>query len=223
MSKTSSEILLPREKALQFGIDSLTDKELLAILIGSGGKDNSVFLIADSLLRTYGSLSLLSKANYKDISAQKGLKDSKALKLITAFEIHRRLNTPKYQNEVILDSIDKIYARYKYLEDYDQEILCLIMLNSRKRILKEKVLYQGTCEGFSINLKEIISEILISKCSSFILVHNHVDELISPSQDDLISTRIINYQVKNLGLKLLDHLIIYKNGYYSLKEHNDFK
>lgn len=223
MSKSSSEILLPREKALRFGIDSLSDKELLAILIGSGGKDNSVFLIADSLLRTFGSLSLLSKANYIDISSQKGLKDGKALKLITAFEIHRRLNTPKYQNEVILDSIDKIYARYKYLEDYDQEILCLIMLNSRKRILKEKILYQGTCEGFSINLKEIISEILISKCSSFILVHNHVDELVSPSQDDLISTRIINYQAKNLGLKLMDHLIIYKNGYYSLKEHNDFK
>ena len=108
-----SEILLPREKALQFGVESLTDKELLAILIGSGGKDNSVYLIADNLLRTYGSLSLLSRTNYRDLSSQKGLKDSKGLKLLVAFEIHRRLNEPQYSNESLLNDTNKIYQRYR--------------------------------------------------------------------------------------------------------------
>lgn len=219
MSLKDQNILLPREKALRFGIESLTDKELLAILIGSGGKDNSVFEIADSLLRTYGSLSLLSRTNFKDLSSQKGIKNSKCLKLLTAFEIYRRLNKPEYKDKEILDETNKIYTRYRYLEEYDQEILCLVMLNKRKRILKEKILYQGTCEGFNINLKEIISEILISKCSHFILLHNHVednDDL--PSYEDIISTRIIKHSADELGVNLIDHLIIYNNHYYSLKE-----
>ena len=212
------ENLLPREKALQFGIEALSDKELLAVLIGSGGKDNSVFEIVDSLIRTYGSLGVLFKVNYRDLIAQKGLKYGKVLRLLAAFEIHARLNRPEYKMNIILDDTYKIYRRYHYLENYDQEILCLVMLNKKRRILKEKILYQGTSEGFNLDVKEVMSEVLISKSSSFLLLHNHVEDEHSPSMDDIVSTRIIKNSAEKLGVRLLDHLIIYNGGYYSFKE-----
>ena len=209
----------PREKALQFGIEELSDQELLTLIIGSGGKDNSAFDIASELLKTHAnSLETLSNTNYTSLLGYLGLKKSIALRLLATFEFHKRLVSPKYQKEVKLETSSDVYFRYKYLENFDQEVLVIIMLDLKKRILKEKVLYKGTFDGFSVDVREVIQELILAKAKYFYLVHNHPDEESTPSDEDVLATKMINKTTSNLGIKLIDHLVIYRNGFSSVRK-----
>lgn len=210
--------LRPREKAFRFGIDSLSDQELLALIIGSGVKGKSAMDIAEDLLSTYfNSMYSLSNSNLSSLEAHVGLKRAVALRLLAVFEFHHRLNSPMYQKQETIKSPEEIYLRYQYLESYDQEVLILIMLDSHNRIKQEKLLYKGTFDSFSIDVRDVIKEIILAKAKSFILIHNHPDEEPKPSEEDLVATKVIEKSASNLGIKLVDHVIIYRGGYYSIK------
>ena len=207
----------PREKALHFGIEELSDQELLALIIGSGGKGNSAIDIASELLKTHAnSMESLSNTNYQSLLGYLGLKKSIALRLLATFEFHKRLSSHKYQNISKIESVNDVYFRYKYLENFEQEVLVIIMLDLKKRIIKEKVLYKGTSDGLSIDVREIIQELILAKAKFFYLVHNHPDEEPNPSDDDILATKVIKKTSSNLGIKLLDHLIVFKNNFSSI-------
>lgn len=209
--------LRPREKAIRYGIEELTDQELLAVIIGSGVRGSSALDIAGELLQTYyNSMYSLSNSNLVALKEHNGLKESTALKLLATFEFHHRLNSPKYQKQETIKSAEEVYSRYQYLENYDQEVLILIMLDSKKRIKQEKLLYKGTFDSFSIDVREVIQTILLAKAKYFILIHNHPDEEDKPSDNDIIATKAIEKSAKNLGVFLLDHIIIYRGGYSSI-------
>lgn len=212
------ENLRPREKALLFGIEELSDQELLAIIIGSGVRGHSALDIAGDLLKTYAnSLEALSKTNYRSLLSHLGLKQSIAARLIATFEFHNRLISNRYQKVSKIDSIDQVYFRYKNLEYLDQEVLVILMLDLKGRIIKEKTLYKGTFQSFSIDVKQIVQELILAKAKSFYLIHNHPDEESTPSSEDIIATNVIEKATKNLSIKLLNHLIIYKGGYTCIK------
>lgn len=208
----------PREKARQFGIESLSDIELLALLIGSGVKQHSAIEIASELLKTYQSISTLSKADMMSLNSQKGLSVISSLKLLGVFEIHKRLNNPINRKSEIIKSSLKIYERYAYLGDYDQEVFVLVMLNEKCEILREKMLYVGTSESMPFNLKEIITQLLLAKTRKFYMIHNHPDGSNFPSKEDKISTSYLQSSAEDLEIYLLDHLIITKDKYFSFKE-----
>lgn len=210
----------PREKALRHGVQSLSDDELLALLIGSGVKGKSVLEIAHSLNMTYLSLPLLANANMDELSAQFGLSKIRSLHLLAVFEFHYRLSSPFYNNKYIIQNSDDIYFRYRYLENDEQESLVIVMLDHKKRIIREKTKYLGTSKNFNINLKEIIRELISSNASFYYLIHNHPDESPKPSQNDIVSTTIIARKSSELDVYLLDHVIIYKNGHFSFLENN---
>lgn len=211
----------PREKAEHFGIESLSDEELLALIIGSGVKGCSAMDISRDLLTTYLTLSSLSKSNLSSLEEHFGLSKITALKLLATFEFHNRLNSPLYQHRYLVGSSQDIYERYRYLENFTQEVLAVVLLNKKKEIIKEKILYRGTNNDLSISPKEICLEIISSRCSQFILIHNHPDGNINPSEDDIYATEVIKSTVEPLQIKLLDHLIIYPGGYYSFQEKMD--
>jgi len=208
----------PREKALRFGIETLSDAELLAVIIGSGVKNYSALEIANNLLKDHCTLKNISNTNYETLSKYKGLKKVGSLKLLATFEFYKRLISPLYQSSEQLLDAKQVYNRYKYLENYSQEVLLIVMLDRKRNILKEKVMYKGTSENFNVEAKEILSEILVSKCSKFILIHNHPDGDVFPSEEDIFTTSYIETSAEPFKLKLLDHIIIGKNDYYSLQE-----
>ncbi len=208
----------PREKAIIYGIETLSDEELLAIIIGSGVKNKSAIEIADSLLKTYANLFCLSKAKLVSLKNEFGLSKISALKLEATFEFHRRLLTSKYQDLSKITSLENIYERYKNLEEHEQELLIVLMLDRYSQILKEKVLYIGTENDVSFNIKEIIIELLQTNTKKFVLVHNHPNGEKTPSEEDILSTSLIAEKTRSLNIKLIDHVIIYKGGYYSFKE-----
>lgn len=207
----------PREKALIYGIESLSDQELLAIIIGSGVKNQSALDIGASLLKTYKSLFYLSKSKSESLKQQFGLSKISALKLEATFEFHNRLLQSKYQRlEPILCSED-VYVRYHYLENKEQELLVLLMLDSKNRIVKEKILYKGTSSFVELNMREIIVELAQVNTHRFYLIHNHPNGETYPSEADVLATTKIAKQTKAIGIKLIDHIIIYKGGFYSFK------
>lgn len=211
--------LRPREKALRYGIEELSDQELLALLIGSGGPNNSALEIANDLLSSYfNSMYSLSNASISALMEHKGLKEGYALRLMATFEFHHRLNSSKYQKDEQIKSSEEVYLHYQYLENYDQEVLLIIMLDSKNRIKQEKLLYKGTFDTFSIDVREILQQIILAKAKGFILIHNHPDGETSASDDDILATKAIEKSAKNLGIKLVDHIIIFKDGYYSFNQ-----
>ena len=211
--------LRPREKALQYGIEELSDQELLALIIGSGGRNNSAIDIANELLKSHAnSLEALSNSNYRSLIGFSGVDKSIASRLLATFEFHKRLISNRYQKIQKIDTNEQVYFRYRYLENLDQEVLIILMLDLKGRIIKEKTLYKGTFDSFSINVKQIIQELILAKAKSFYLIHNHPDEEQEPSEDDVIATKVIEKTAKNLSIKLVNHLVIFKGGYSCVKD-----
>ena len=211
--------LRPREKALHYGIEELSDQELLALIIGSGGRGNSAIDIAGELLKSHaGSMESLSNSNYVSLLGYLGLKKSIALRLLATFEFHKRLDKHRYQEISKIESEEEVYFRYKYFENFDQEILVLIMLDLKKRFIKEKILYKGTSDSFQIDVRDVIRELILAKAKYFYLLHNHPDEENGPSEEDILTTKVIEKAAKNFSIKLLNHLIIFKGGYSCVKD-----
>lgn len=208
----------PREKAIRFGIEELSDAELLALIIGSGYRGKTAIDVANELLSSYfNSMYSLSNSNLASLEAHTGLKEAVALRLLATFEFHHRLNSPIYQKQDSIKTSEEVYLRYQYLENYDQEVLILIMLDSKNRIKQEKLLYKGTFDSFEIDVRQILQEIILAKAKSFILIHNHPDEEDHASNEDILATQVIEKSAKNLGIKLIDHIIVYRGGFYSIK------
>ncbi len=205
----------PREKALKFGFESLSDNELLAILIGSGVKNKSALEIANSLLISYKSLTGLVGSNVVLLQNEFGLSQISAIKLTASFELHRRLLTCKYNSSNVIKTSENLYQIYKYLENENQEIFIVLMLDKKGRILKEKVLYKSLNSSVHIDIKDVFYELVQIRAKYFALIHNHPSEISMPSEDDIKTTALIIKKAKILGIKLFDHIIIYKDGYYS--------
>ena len=206
----------PREKALRYGIDSLSDGELLTIIIGSGYHGENASELANKLLSTYNGLDGLSQAPIYDVSKNKGIKSNKALLLAAIFEIHKRLNVKKVEKEGEIVNSDYLYQKYaSQLENVSQEVLILVLVNRRKNIIRESLLYKGTESDVIFSYKEMWRELFIHNAYGFYLIHNHPNNLANPSKKDVIFTGEILRESKKIRIPMLDHLIIGDDGYYS--------
>ncbi len=209
--------LRPREKALQYGIEELSDQELLALIIGSGGKGNSALDIAGSLLVSHASsMESLSKTDYVSLLGYSGLKKSIALRLLATFEFHKRLSQNRYQEIEKISNEEDVYFRYKYFENFEQEVMVLVMLDTKKRFIKEKILYKGTSDSFTLDVRNVIRELILANAKYYYLLHNHPNEESEASKEDILTTKIVEKASKNFGIKLLNHLIVYKGGFTSI-------
>lgn len=208
----------PREKAVRYGLESLGNHELIALIIGSGTKGNSALDIAYELLESNNGLNNMSKKPYREFLRIKGLSDVSALKLGATFELFKRLDNFSAEEGAIITS-EKIYQKYRIkLMSYDQEVLGIIILNRKRKILSEKIIYIGTKFGINTSIRDIFKELLMVGGHYFYLFHNHPSEDVKPSNQDIIFTRQVIMECSKLGFTMLDHVIISYNEYYSFKE-----
>ena len=208
----------PREKAERFGIESLNDEELLALIINSGTVGHSTLDIARDILHDSKHLSALISRPLQYFHSFKGLKKANAFKLLAVFEIAKRIKERHYfaREESQTITSEALYQRYALrLVGLTQEQLIIIILNRKKQVITEKVLYCGDDNNIPVNHRDILRLLMIHNGYYFYLIHNHPNDSFSPSQADISFTKKIEKEAKHFDVKLLDHIIISRKGYYS--------
>lgn len=207
----------PREKALEHGLESLSDAELLGLIIARGTRGHSALEIAKELLAIYQNFQGLAIANPDAFSELKGLSKIKALELGAVFELSRRRESESVPEDSYEPS-DLFERLVGVLGQSKQEKLLLLLYSRQGHLLKEKTLFVGTEDSLSASKKLILGEAVAAGASSFVIVHNHPSGDPLPSPGELVSTSALQSTALSLGLRLLDHLIISEGAFYSFSE-----
>lgn len=210
----------PREKALLFGLDSLNDIELLALIIKTGNKKCSAIDIAGQLISKYHTIKGVIEAPYNELQETYGINKIKALDIKVIYHLFKKID---YYNDVHyhfkIKSGKDIYEHYKYLLDKtSQENLYIIYLNNQNYIIKDELISLGNDDSVNINIRFICQKVLESKAKKVILMHNHPEGNSMPSNNDLKVTIAIKSALNLIGIKLLDHIIIGKKEFYSIND-----
>ena len=218
--KNLSEEDRPREKLLSKGISSLSNSELLAIILGSGNKTQSAVELAKHILNTYGNnLNNIGKLSVSDLMQFNGIGEAKAISIITALELSKRRVLDGFNKEMKISSSKNIYEiMHPLLGDLAHEEFWILHLNRSNKITKKIKLSQGGITGTVIDIKMLMKEAILNYSSAIILVHNHPSGNTKPSQADIDITKKIKEASKFFDITTLDHLIITSDSYYSFAD-----
>ncbi len=214
----------PYEKCVRYGAQSLTNRELLAAVLRTGSRGKSVLELAAELLRLVPEqegFTGIRRLSLEELSGIRGVGKVKAVQLKCMLEIARRMAREEAGDGIFFTSAQSV-ADY-YMEDLrheEQELLLVLMLNQRGRLLREKYLFKGTVNASVVSPREIFLEALSSRAVQIILLHNHPSGDARPSREDLQVTRRVKEAGELLGVALADHIIIGEHAYVSLREKN---
>lgn len=213
----------PYEKLILSGVESLSNEELVAILLKSGYQSISSKDLATILIKEANGLIGLSKMNYQELNSIKGIGMSKASIILAAFELAKRVESMKVEiKHQKLNSCKMVFDYYsKKISDSKQEHFYVVYLDNAKNVIADKLLFIGTINYSVVHPREIFKEAYLLSASAIICVHNHPSGSIFPSKEDLNITANIESIGKLLGIKLVDHIIIGNNQYYSFLENSD--
>ena len=211
--------LLPREKALNYGISSLNNDELLALILKSAYHNSNVLTLSNDLIKKAGGFNNLLSLDYDELVEIKGIKKAKALEILAILEIFKRLS----KVETIKDSDCSInplmlvdYIRFN-IGFKDQEEFFLVLLNNKGKIIKAESMYRGTSESYMVAVSEILRKALLLKTKYVVVAHNHPSGNINPSDADKRITKAIFDGCRQVGIIFLDHLIVSADSYFSFK------
>lgn len=210
----------PREKLSGQGRRALTDAELIAILIGSGNRDESAVELSKRILMHYeNDLNVLGRASIEELSKFKGIGEAKAISIIAALEIGRRRNdTEEKTPEFIGGSRDAYNFLKRFLVDLPHEEFWVLMLSQNCKILGKELISKGGINATIADPKVIFSAALRYSAVNIMLSHNHPSGNLKPSQADIDLTKKIAAAGRLLDIKVLDHLIITDSSYYSFAD-----
>lgn len=209
----------PREKLINQGPEILTESELLAILIGSGCGKVTALDLAKRLLVEHKSLRSLASSGVGDLKQFKGIGDARAVAIVAAFELARRLHSsPEAVQQIIRTPTDVAGKFIPILRDLKQEVFLVILLNSANRIIKEVTITRGLLNSSLTHPREVFRHAIIEHAASIILMHNHPSGNLEPSQEDIAITKQIVEASKVVGIPVHDHLIIAGGGFTSFAE-----
>lgn len=213
----------PREKAIEKGIESLSDEELLALILTSGVPGKNVVEISRHLLEGAGGFFGLFKCDKRTLSSFEGVSKVKALEIMALGEISRRSYRELLPRLVKPEAEDlfKIYApSFALLE---QETMILLLYDKRGRFNGERRLYAGTSDSLVVSHLEILKELLRGGAYYFYLLHNHPSGDPLPSQGEVEDTLRLKEEAEELSLHLLDHVVIAGNRYFSFANNSLFR
>lgn len=226
MSKTMIKDLpvleRPRERFLKYGVNNLSNEELLSIVLKNGTKDMSVKELSNNLLKEIKDISNLRDYPLNKLINIKGIGIVKAITLLGSIELGKRVYENKEELVIKLDSSKKIYNYIKKDLAYKkQEFFYCIYLDSKKILIDKKLLFIGTLNMTSVHPREIFKYAYILSSASIVLIHNHPSNDVLPSKEDINLTKNIIEIGKTLGINVIDHIIIGNNNYYSFYDNND--
>lgn len=209
----------PRERFIKQGPESLANHELIALLIQTGSKNESVLTLANKLLIHFDGLRLLKDASLDELKAIKGIGTAKAIQLLAAIELGRRVSNLEFTDRYCIRSPEDA-AKYMMNEMrfLTQEHFVCLYLNTKNQVMHKQVVFIGSLNASIVHPREVYKEAFRRSAASIICLHNHPSGDPSPSREDIEVTKRLVECGKIIGIDLLDHIIIGENKFISLKE-----
>jgi len=218
--KDLSEEDRPREKLLQNGVSALSNAELLAIVLGSGNREQSAVDLAKEMLKkSDNDLNKFGRLTLSDLTQFKGVGEAKAIAVIATLELGRRRKLSEINKTESIKSSKDVFDLFNdTLSDLDYEEFWAVFLNRGNKILRKYKVSQGGLSGTVTDVRLIIKEAILQLSSGIILVHNHPSGNLKPSEQDIELTKKISDAAKYFDINVLDHLIIGTGKYYSFAD-----
>lgn len=210
----------PVEKLLISGPETLTNAELLAVILRTGTRGENIISLSTRIISEFNGLDGLLDAGINEITSIKGIKNIKASQILAVGELVKRINVLSLIKieKVISSPTDIASLIMKEMSFLKQEVLKLIMLDTKNNIIGIKDVFKGSLNTSIVHPREIFKEAIKKSSSSIIICHNHPSGDPTPSKEDINITIRLKECSKIIGIDLLDHLIVGKNQYVSLKE-----
>jgi DNA repair protein RadC len=209
----------PRERFISNGPASLSNHELIAILLRTGTKDESVLQLSNRLLTSFEGLRLLKAATLEEITSIKGIGQAKAIQILAAVEVGRRISNLNDNDRYVIrspeDGANFVMNDMRFLS---QEHFVCLYLNTKNQVLHKKTVFIGSLNASIVHPREVFREALKRSAASIIAIHNHPSGDPAPSREDIEVTKRLVECGKMIGIDVLDHLIIGENKFVSLKE-----
>ncbi|TYP97213.1 DNA repair protein RadC [Sphingobacterium allocomposti] len=215
-----SESDRPREKLMEQGRRSLTDAELMAILIGSGSKDETALELCKRILSdARNSLNNLSKWEAQDLCKYKGIGEAKAISIIAALELGRRRKDTEPDILPLLNSSKRVYDFFRsYMQDLTHEEFWVLYLNTGCKLVDKQLIGRGGNDFTPVDIRVILRYALQFKAHSLILIHNHPSGTLNPSGADKQLTKKIVAAARTMDIEVNDHIIFTDASYFSFRD-----
>lgn len=210
----------PREKLKKTGVGSLTNSELIAILLRTGNKNESVDELSTRLLKEIGGIKKLNEASLNMLTKIKGVGLSKAATVLVSVELGKRIINSE-EEKVKLNTTTKIFNYYKNeFKGVLQEKFYVLLFDAKMNLIERKELYIGTVDSVSVHPREVYKEAIKESAKAIIVMHNHPSGDTTPSKEDIDVTNRLIETGKIVGIDMLDHIIISSKSYYSFYENS---
>ncbi|ENQ3077943.1 DNA repair protein RadC [Bacillus sp. JJ864] len=209
----------PRERLLLEGASSLSNTELLAILLRTGSKEESVLTLANRILHYFDGLRMLKDATIEEMTSIHGVGVAKASQLIAAFELGRRMVRLEYQNRYSIRNPEDC-ARYmmEEMRFLQQEHFVCLYLNTKNQVMHRQTVFIGSLNASIVHPREVFKEAFRRAAASIICLHNHPSGDPTPSREDIEVTKRLVECGRIIGIEILDHIIIGDHKFVSLKD-----
>ena len=214
--KDLPKIERPREKLEKYGPEKLSNSELLAILLRTGGKGLNVVEMSRKILGKFSSNGL-AKANVDELKNTFGLGSAKACEIIACFGLGRRLLQNK-KSQIYLTPKD-VWQELKDIRDNKKEHFVIFFLDARNQEIKREIISVGSLNANLVHPREVFEPAIRHTTAQIIIAHNHPSSDEKPSEEDKEITKRLIDAGKILGIDIIDHIIVTKNNYFSFKEH----
>ena len=218
--KEMSDEEKPREKLKSLGVSSLSNYELIAVILKTGTKGKSVIDLSIELMDYFSKINVLEEATLRELVGIKGIGEAKALELLAAIELGKRLNNFKNSNPKVKYA-SEIYQFIKpILVNKMQENFACIYLDNKSRIITHKIISIGSINETSADVKTAVKWGLKYSCTAIVFIHNHPSGDPKPSKNDNVITEVFKKYCDALDIIFLDHIIVGNNSFYSFKKNS---
>lgn len=209
----------PRERLARLGAHVLSKAELIAILLRTGIPGENAVQVGQRVLNELGGLAGVHRASFEEVKDLHGIGPAKAAQIKAAIELGRRLTVEAPEERPVIHSPGDAAALVQYeMSALEQEELRVVLLDTRNRVLDIVTVYRGSLNSSQVRVGELFKDAIRRNSAAIIVVHNHPSGDPAPSPDDIALTRAIVEAGKLLDIEVLDHLVIGRGRYVSLKE-----
>jgi DNA repair protein RadC len=211
----------PRERLLKQGAEAMNTMELLAIILRTGSKGDSVLMTSQKLLSKFGNLQNIAQASVAEMCTVRGIGTAKAIQIKAAIELGSRVDDPDYQPGKPVQTPQEAYkSMQSKLKGKKKEYFYILCLDTRNRVKNTSQISIGNLDSSIVHPREVFKDAISSLAAAVIFVHNHPSGDLEPSAEDINLTKRLIEAGELLGIPVLDHIIIGNKAYTSLKSRN---